>query len=154
MASTSTATAKPHAVPRREWRTRLIRIVTILRCRDRTWSGYVRLGQVKNWHRQCLLSRQRDHRPPRSRDHREGEAEVKSRDVVYEVVVGFFDEEVQAVSAAGLASCSVGVSLVMALAADWRRFGLGSTSSPRLLILRVPSRRAEVRRCGVSHVSW
>jgi hypothetical protein len=38
---------------------------------------------------------------------------VKSMDVVYEVVVRFFVVMVQAVSAAGVTSCSVGVSLTV-----------------------------------------
>ncbi|BBZ84821.1 hypothetical protein MABM_47370 [Mycobacteroides abscessus] len=39
--------------------------------------------------------------------------EVKSRDVVYDVVVRFFVVVVQEVSAAGVSSCSVGVSLIL-----------------------------------------
>lgn len=38
---------------------------------------------------------------------------VKSRDVVYDVVVRFFVVVVQEVSAAGVSSCSVGVSLIL-----------------------------------------
>lgn len=48
---------------------------------------------------------------------------VKSTEVVYDVVVWFFVVMVQAVGAAGLSSCSVGVSLAVR---DWL-----NTSRPR-----------------------
>ena len=50
---------------------------------------------------------------PRKRLITPGTQAVKSRDVVYDVVVRFFVVVVQEVSAAGVSSCSVGVSLIL-----------------------------------------